>query len=75
MMGNATMAGANATAQGFANAGNALAAGRIGAVNAIQGGIGNALGMWQQNEMMNAFAPKVGAGSFANAFAGSGGLY
>ena len=52
--GNQANAGANFAAggtQAYGNIGNAQAAGAIGVNNAIQGGIGNALGMWNyQNQ-------------------------
>lgn len=56
-IGQNMMAGGQAAAQGIANAGNARAAGTIGVTNALTGGIGNAIGAWQYNNMLNAFAP------------------
>ena len=55
-IGQNMMAGGQAAAQGIANAGNASAAGTIGMTNALTGGINNAIGAWQYNNMLNAFA-------------------
>lgn len=54
-IGQNMIAGGQAAAQGIANAGNAQAAGTMGVVNALTGGIGNAVGAWQYNNMLNAF--------------------
>lgn len=40
-------------------AGNAAAAGRVGAANAINSGIGQGLSMYQQNEMLNRFPMRI----------------
>ena len=55
-IGQNMMAGGQAAAQGIANAGNARAAGTIGMTNALTGGIGNAVGAWQYQNLLNAFA-------------------
>lgn len=59
-IGQNMMAGGQAAAQGVANAGNAAASGTIGMTNALTGGIGNLVGAWQYNNMLNAFAPQGG---------------
>lgn len=59
-MGQNMMAGGQAAAQGYANAGNASAAGTMGITNALTGGIGNMVGAWQYDNMLNAFAPQGG---------------
>jgi hypothetical protein len=53
--GNIMQAG-QAGAQGVANAANARAAGNVGMANAFAGGINNGLGVWQFNQMQDAFA-------------------
>ena len=60
-IGQNTMAGGQAMAQGAANRGNAMAAGTVGGVNALMSGINNGIGAWQFNQMQNAFAPQGGA--------------
>ena len=62
-LGANTMQGGQAAAQGFANAGNANAAGTVGMANAFTGGINNALGAWQYQNMMNAFQPTTQGGA------------
>ena len=60
-IGQNMMTGGQAAAQGFANVGNARAAGTMGGVNALMGGVNNALGAWQFNQMQNAFSnPQTG---------------
>ncbi len=61
----AGMAGANAQAaqqqiNAYGNMGNAQAAGYIGGANAINQGIGNALGAWQYSNLVNNPAPSTG---------------
>jgi hypothetical protein len=56
--GNMMQGGQNA-AQGIANVGNARAAGTVGATNAFNNALTQGVGMWQQNQMMNAFAPRT----------------
>ncbi len=64
-MGQNMMQAGQSNAQGFANAGNARAAGTVGAFNALGSGLSQGLGMWQQNQMMNAFMPQnAGANPF-----------
>lgn len=62
-MGANMMQGGQAAAQGIANAGNARAAGTVGMGNAFTGGINNALGAWQFNQMQNAFSPQQQGGA------------
>ena len=57
-IGQNTMAGGAAAAQGIANAGNASAAGTIGMTNALTGMGSNLIGAWQYNNMLNAFGPR-----------------
>ena len=61
-IGQNTMQGGQAAAQGIANAGNASAAGTMGMTNALTGMAGNLVGAWQYNNMLNAFAPQATAG-------------
>jgi hypothetical protein len=60
--GNMMQGGQNA-AQGIANVGNARAAGTVGAANAFNNALTQGVGMWQQNRMMNAFAPQPQGGA------------
>lgn len=56
-IGQNTMAGGQAAAQGIANAANAGAAGIVGATNALGGAINQGIGNWQYQNMLNAFRP------------------
>lgn len=60
---NNMLGAGQSTAQGIANAGNARAAGTIGGVNAFNQAIGQGIGAWQQNRMMNAFANPAANGT------------
>jgi hypothetical protein len=55
-MGQNTVAGGNAMAQGIGAAGNASAAGTVGAFNALGQGVSQAVGGFQQRNMLNAFS-------------------
>lgn len=57
------MQGSQAAAQGLANAGNAQAAGIVGGANALTGALGQGLGAWQYNRMVNAFMPQQAGGA------------
>lgn len=62
-MGQNTMAGSQAAAQGIANAGNARAAGQVGVANAFGGAINNGIGAWQFQNLSNAFMPQAQGGA------------
>ena len=71
MTGQAGQNYANQASNAFANIGNAQAAGSIGTANAINNGLGNAIGIWQyQNQTQpqggnaNIFSTPWGAGGF-----------
>ena len=57
-IGQNTVAGGNAAAQGYANVGNAQAAGAVGMANAFTGGINNALGAYQYQNLLNRAYPQ-----------------
>lgn len=61
-IGQNTMQGSQAAAQGIANAGSARAAGQVGAANAFTGAIDNGIGAWQFNRIANAFLPQTQGG-------------
>lgn len=52
--GNATMAGANALAQGSTGAANARASGYMGMTNALNGALASGYNNWQSDKMINA---------------------
>lgn len=57
-IGQNMMQGGQAAATGITNAANAGAAGIVGATNAINQGIGQGVGAWQYQNMLNAFRPQ-----------------
>lgn len=57
-IGNNMLAGGQAQAQGFMNAGNAAAAGTVGMTNAFNNALGQGMGLWQQNKMLDAFGAR-----------------
>jgi len=62
-LGNNGASISNGMANTITGAGNALAAGQIGQANAISGGINNALGYYQMNQLMGKMGTNNGGGS------------
>jgi len=53
--------GANAYGDGITGAANARASGYVGAANAVNSGVGQGIGMYQGNRMMDLLRPRAGA--------------